>query len=234
MGKKIIKVSKLLISILVLMYAEIYYFDLLSLIGVNVSSLSNLMHEILVVILYLIILLFVYRMYYDEINSDFKRFKRRLFPNVLMTIVFFVILTMAVAVSEYVASLLAESFHEKYVNLIFSNIFNKTVNYELIFYIIKHIIIIPFVRTIVLVLGVNKFTKSKNRGVIISGLVASLVYMVNIKGSFLFILFTIIPTFVIYGVLTYIYRNNYNNIWYSIMTFILYSMFAGVLLERIL
>ena len=228
------KFIKLLLSIIFINFAETYYFDVLLLIGLNINDYSLLLKEILIIVLYLIILFCVYYFYKDNITRDFRRFKRKLLPNLLMVIVFFIVVTLSVKVSEYLSLLIADYFKVTYLPVTFINVFNEPLNINSIIYIIKNILIIPFTSSIIYVLGINDLIKNKNKGIIYSGLIAAFFIGLGLKGSFLTILFSVIPYFVLYILLAWIYRKNNNNIWFASITLILYALLASVLIEKIL
>lgn len=234
MNKTLSGIIKLIFCILLLKFSEIYYFDILSTLGININPASLLIKEISIVILYIIIFIGVVFLYKDDLKRDLKRFKRNIFPNILMVIVFFIIITLGVKVSEYVSSVIAEAFHEKYIPIKLINIFNKNADIYLLINIIKNILLIPFINSVIYILGVNNLIRGKNKGIFLSGLIAAIVISLNLNGSYLFILFSVIPYFVLYATLAYFYRKNNNNIWYSSITLILYTMLASILLEKIM
>ena len=234
MGKWLGGILKILLCILLVMYAESYFFEGLSLIGINASNLSYFIKELLILILYILISLLIWKIYHEDLQGDGKRYRRNVFPNILMSIVFFVVLTGILAVTGYLCDVTAKSFRINYSGLSHLNIFNDQLDIYLIFLIIKEIILIPFIKTTVFVLGINELFYSKKTGMLCSGLFAALAVGISMSGSLLYILFNVIPYFVLYFTLAYIYRKNNNNIWYSIITFCLYALLAQVLLSKIL
>ncbi len=234
MSRTLIKLFKLIISIIIITFAEKYFFDILSLIKVDIKSLTFIGKEIAVLILYILIFIGVYFLYKKEINNDFSRYKRNIFPNILMAIVFFVVLTLILAITDYVSKTLATSFHVNYIGIPNVDIFHKKLDVNLIFYILKYILIIPFTKVIVYVVGIKEIFSSKNKALFFSGLLAAIIAGIQMSGSFINILFNVIPYFILYIFLTYIYVKNNTNIWYSLITFWLYTLFASMLLAKIL
>lgn len=226
-------IIKIILGILLITYGEKYFFSILPLIGINISALSFLVKDLLSVFFYFlvfIIILYIYR----DVFSDFRRFKRNIFPNILMSIVFFAVITLIIAITNYLGENLADSFKVNYIGLTNYNIFNNSIDIYFVFDFIKNIIIVPIVKIIIYVLGISSLFYSKKRGVIFSGLGAALITGINMPGSLIYIFINIIPYFVLYLSLGYIYRKNNTNIWYSITTFILYSLFGSILLAKIL
>lgn len=234
MGKIIINIGKILFASISLLYAEKYYFKFLNIIGINVSELTVLTKDILLLIMYIVLAVIIYFFYKEKINYDLKRFKRRMFSNILLTIVFFIGVAFIVSASEHLSSVLASSFKVSYEDIKHINIFNINVNLNLVIFVIKNIILIPIIKTVIIVLGSNDLFSGKKTILLASGLIGSAFHFLNIDGSFLFIVFNTFPFFTLYVSLAYIYQKNNKNISFSIMTYILYNLLAGPLLDRIL
>ena len=232
MGKKILGIIKLILCVLILTYAESYFFELLAWVGLDHSGWSALAKALLILVLYLVIAYAIYLVYRDDLSSDFSRFKRNWFPNVLMSVVFFAIITIVVWVVGYLCEALAGSFRVNYLGLSYLNVFNKVIDFNLVLLIIKRIMIIPFISTSIYILGVNEIFDSKKAGMFFSGLVAAVVAALSLRGNFLFVLINVIPYFTLCFGLAYIYRKNNNNIWFSITSSILYTLLAGLLIAK--
>lgn len=233
MKKNIIGILKIILSVLLITYGEKYFISSLSLIGVNTLNLTTIVKEVLVLVYYVLIFILIYYIYHDDIASDFRRFKRNIFPNILMSIVFFMVITLLISITNYLSSNLADAIQVKYIPLLNKNIFNNTFDLYFIFNFIKSILIIPFIKCIIFVLGINKLFSSRNTGILFSGLIAAIVAGINMSGSFIFILINVIPYFVLYISLAYIYRKNNTNIYYSVTSIILYTMLSNILLTKI-
>ena len=82
-------------------------------------------------------------------------------------------------------------------------------------------IIIPFVKVSIFVLGINNLFKGKI-GIFFSGLLYALYEGFLIGGNFGHVFIDVIDEFVLFVLLSYIYRKN-SNIAFSIVTFILYE-----------
>jgi hypothetical protein len=98
---------------------------------------------------------------------------------------------------------------------------------------IKVVIILPFITTAAYTLGVGEIVDDKRHHIFLSGLVAALVAGLSLSGELLYLAFNVVPYFAIYLGLTYIYRKNNNNIWFSITTIMLYTLFASLIIARI-
>ncbi|NLL02309.1 MAG: hypothetical protein GX265_04750 [Mollicutes bacterium] len=232
MNSSFAQLIKINLGILLLHYGEKYFFSFLPWIGIT-SSLSTLTNEILTVVYYLIVLIITLYMYREDL-TDLRRFKRNLFPNTLMSIVFFVILTLIIFITNYIGEYLAELLKVSYRGVQTYNVFTKSIDIYWILELLKNIFIIPITQVIVYVLGISNLIYSKKKAILFSGLVAACIASAQMTGSYSEIIINAIPYFVIYFALSYIYRKNNTNICYSIMTFVLFNLFSSMLLSKLL
>jgi len=233
MKETLIGLLKLIICILMLMYAETHYFAFLSHIGLNVSGFTPLISELFTFGLYALMFFIVYLMYQHHLKKDLASFKRKLFPNILMTVAFFAALTIFLWVINYITIVLADSMEVTYQGLNFYNIFNQEFDLVLLSFITRRIILMPLMLVIVYVLGIYDLINSRKTAIFLTGLLAAGIAVIGMSGTVLAIIFNVIPPFTIFATLSYIYHKNNYNIWFSAMTFVLYSMFASLLIERI-
>ncbi len=225
---------KLLFCIVLMNFADVYFIDILKLIGINLNTYSILTKELLFLGLYIIILIIIFFCYKSDIKRDFRRFKHNIFPNILMILVFFIVVTLSVKVIEYISFLIVDNTNITLKPVALINIFNESLNINTIIILIKNILIIPFIGSIVYILGVDELIKNKNKGIILSGLLAAIFIGINIEGSLLVMIISAIPYFILYSLLAWIYYKNNNNIWFASITLILYSLLASVLIAKIL
>ena len=211
---------KLILSILILLFGEEYFYKFMDFLGINLSKISS---NIVSLIIYVVIAGCIFIVYKDELQSAFIKYKNKLGSNLLYTVISFLVLFIAIMISNYIAGLVSVG----YKSLSFINIFNRTFSLDLIITIIKSIIIIPFVKVTIFVLGVNNLVNSKS-GIFLSGLVYSLYVFYPFKAALLYMVVNAIVSFVLFSILAYIYKKN-NNIAFSILTYILYVLFAGLL-----
>lgn len=234
MKNTLIVIIKILILIISFTLGQEYFFELIEFIGINISNLSTLTKDILDTLYYILILILGFLLFKDDILRDFKRYKRNMFPNILMSIVFFMVLTLIIAIANYFGNTIATAFKVNYIGLHNLNLFNESLDIYLILNFIKKVIVIPFIMVITYILGVNQLFSSRNKGILFSGIIASIVTSFSMNGMFIYILINLLPYFVLYFSLAYIYRKNNSNIWFSIKTLALYSLLASILLEKIL
>ena len=221
-----VNLIRLLLSFIILLFSEEYFYKFLSLFKINISKTFTS------IILYIIISFFIYLIYKPELKSEFKKFKRKLMSNMVYAFVAFLIIFVTMLVSNYILSVLAKSFYISYNSISFYNIFNKPFNLDLIIEILKNIILIPYLKVTIFDLGVNRLF-SYSGSIFASGLAAALYNAYLIKGTIGYMIVNSSLTFILFMLLALIYRKN-NNIVTSIVTYSIYMLLASVLYSSIM
>lgn len=221
-----VNLIRLLLSFIILLFSEEYFYKFLSLFKINISKTFTS------IILYIIISFFIYLIYKPELKSEFKKFKRKLMSNMVYAFVAFLIIFVTMLVSNYILSVIAKSFYINYNSISFYNIFNKPFNLDLIIEILKNIILIPYLKVTIFDLGVNRLF-SYNGSIFASGLAAALYNAYLIKGTIGYMIVNSSLTFILFMLLALIYRKN-NNIVTSIVTYSIYMLLASVLYSSIM
>lgn len=220
---------KLIVSILLIMYTETYFWRLMNALDINLSNINS---NIISLVIYIILFALIFLVYRAEIKSAFSKFDNKIGTNLLYTLVAFVIIFASMMLTNYIVKVLANAFSVNYLGLSFTNIFNKPFNIDLIVIFLKDIIIIPAIKVIVFVLGVNNLFEGKT-GIFFSGLLYALYKAYIIKGAFIFLLINVIPYFILFILLSYVYKKN-SNIAFSIITYIFYELFASLLIGKLM
>ena len=205
MKETVVGLIKIVACILMLMFAEVHFFGFLTHIGINTSEFSPLIREMMLLVLYALMFFVVYLMYQHHVKKDLGSYKRRLFPNVLMSIAYFAILTIFIWLVSYITSAVAESMDVTYRGLSFYNIFNQEFDLILVSFVVRRIVLLPFMLVIVYVLGIYDLVNSKKSAIFLTGLLAAGIAAIGMNGTFLVILLNAIPYFTIFFVLSYIY-----------------------------
>lgn len=221
-----VNLIRLLLSFIILLFSEEYFYKFLSLFKINISKTFTS------IILYIIISFFIYLIYKPELKSEFKKFKRKLMSNMVYAFVTFLIIFVTMLVSNYILSVIAKSFYISYNSISFYNIFNKPFNLDLIIEILKNIILIPYLKVTIFDLGVNRLF-SYSGSIFASGLAAALYNAYLIKGTIGYMIVNSSLTFILFMLLALIYRKN-NNIVTSIVTYSIYMLLASVLYSSIM
>ena len=233
MKETVIGIVKLLLCILMLIFAERYYFELLANIGLEVSNFTPLVRELMVLVLYALMFGVVYACFAHHIKPDFNNYSRKILPNVLMSVAFFAVLVIFVWMIDFLVASIANNAEIAYQGLNLSNIFNQEFDLIVLSSMIRSVILMPLMLCFIYVLGVYDLVDSKRSGVVLTGLLAAVITAVGMSGILTTILLNVIPTFALFFALAYIYHKNRHNIWFSAITFVLYGIFASLLIERI-
>lgn len=221
-----VNLIRLLLSFIILLFSEEYFYKFLSLFKINISKTFTS------IILYVLISFFIYLIYNPELKSEFKKFKRKFMSNIVYAFVAFLIIFVTMLVSNYILSVIAKSFYINYNGISFYNIFNKPFNLDLILEFLKNIILIPYLKVTIFDLGVNRLF-SYSGSIFASGLAAALYNAYLIKGSIGYMIVNSSLTFILFMLLALIYRKN-NNIVTSIVTYSIYILLASVLYSNIM
>ena len=233
MGKTLISITKLILCVLLLVYAEEYFFEFFKWVGISVNELPVITLDLMVLFLYALIGMGIYFIYRDEIRGDLRRFMRNWFPNILMSIVFFAIFTIVIWVVSYLTESAAVALNINYLGLNYLNIFNIPIDIKLISLILRSVFIIPFIKCSIYIHGINEIFKSRRSAMIFSGILGALVVALTLRGSLGYLLINVVPYFAMYFGLALIYRKNNNNIWFSYTTLWLYTLLASLIVARI-
>ena len=191
-----VNLIRLLLSFIILLFSEEYFYKFLSLFKINISKTFTS------IILYVLISFFIYLIYKPELKSEFKKFKRKFMSNIVYAFVAFLIIFVTMLVSNYILSVIAKSFYINYNGISFYNIFNKPFNLDLILEFLKNIILIPYLKVTIFDLGVNRLF-SYSGSIFASGLAAALYNAYLIKGSIGYMIVNSSLTFILF-MLTYI------------------------------
>ena len=221
-----VNLIRLLLSFIILLFSEEYFYKFLSLFKINISKTFTS------IILYVLISFFIYLIYKPELKSEFKKFKRKFMSNIVYAFVAFLIIFVTMLVSNYILSIIAKSFYINYNGISFYNIFNKPFNLDLILEFLKNIILIPYLTVTIFDLGVNRLF-SYSGSIFASGLAAALYNAYLIKGNIGYMIVNSSLTFILFMLLALIYRKN-NNIVTSIVTYSIYILLASVLYSNIM
>ena len=221
-----VNLIRLLLSFIILLFSEEYFYKFLSLFKINISKTFTS------IILYVLISFFIYLIYKPELKSEFKKFKRKFMSNIVYAFVAFLIIFVTMLVSNYILSIIAKSFYINYNGISFYNIFNKPFNLDLILEFLKNIILIPYLKVTIFDLGVNRLF-SYSGSIFASGLAAALYNAYLIKGNIGYMIVNSSLTFILFMLLALIYRKN-NNIVTSIVTYSIYILLVSVLYSNIM
>ena len=227
MKEFLVNAIKLFLSILIILFLEEYFFKVIALIGINIEKTNTIS-----LIIYILEAILIYIIYNSELKSAFSKYQNKFANNILYSLISFIVIFMAMIITNYIVKLIANNLNSTYHGLSFINIFNEEFNFNLLITFIKSIIIIPFIKVCIFVLGINNLIKGKS-SIVISGITYALYEGLSIGGSFGAVFIDCIDEFVLFMLLSFIYKKN-SNIAFSIVTFILYELLSGLLLTKVI
>ena len=221
-----INVIKILLSILIIVFCEEYFFKVMELIGLTISNTPFIS-----LIIYLIEGIIIYIIYGKELRSAFSKYQDKFANNFLYSIISFIVLFVAMMIANYVLKLISNSVNITYHGLSYYNIFNESFSINTVISFIQNIIIIPFIKVSIFVLGINNLVKGKT-GPLLSGIGYALYTAFLMSGDLSLIILNVIDEFILFMLLSYIYKKN-DNITFSIITLVLYELLTGLLLVKL-
>lgn len=219
MNKKISGIVGVILSIVILIYLEPLVYIGLDLIGINVSNLSNLLQTIINVGIKLFMCFLVYVVY----KRDFKRrgSKDNLLKNILLLIISLIVLTLVMYLFRYVVIYIGDIFDIEVLSLDFYNIFNKTLNLNLIIKIITDYVMVPFLYCSIIILSINKFCRRNDTTIVFTGLLASIVHAFSLSGTLGFVIINSLSMFMLFAIFAFLYKKT-NSILFIITLYSFY------------
>ena len=223
MNKKISGFIGILLSLLVLIFFEDYFYKFIGSIGINIQNININLQLIINFSVKLIMCFIIYFMY----KGDFKKKHGKLnfFRNILVFSISLIVLTLIMYLfNKYIVSYLGELFNIKVIYSDFYNIFNKVINLELVLKIINDYIFIPYLYCSVIILTADKLCSRKETFLLLSGSIALIVNALILRGTVGFAIINSLSIFLMFSILAYLYRKE-NSIWFSIILYSLYLIF---------
>ena len=209
MNKKLSGLIGIILSILLLMYFEEYTYKIIGILGINIYNYSNIVQVILNIIIKLIMCFLIYIIYKKDFKSR-RRTNDNLIKNLLVFVVSLVSIVIGMYLFNYVINFIGDIFNISIIENSFYNIFNKTLDINLIIKIITDYIITPFLYCSVIILSVDKLVRSTNTSIIMSGVIASIIYSGHLNGTLGFVIVNSLNMFLLFSIFMYIYKKNYS------------------------
>lgn len=219
MNKKLSGVVGVVLSILVLIYLENVIYKLLNIIGININDYSNLVVTIINLCIKFIMCFIIYLIYKNDFRK--KRSNNNVFKMLLILVVGVIVLTVLMYGINYVINYLASLFKVEIINNNFYNIFDKKLDINLILKIISDYIIIPYLYTSTIILGVDKLTRRNDIFILFSGLLALVIYSLTLNGTLVFVIFNSLSIFILFSIFGVCYKK-FNSIWFVIFLYSFY------------
>lgn len=218
MNKKLSGIIGIFLSFILLVYFESFLYKVLGLI-VNISSYSSVVQILIGIGIKLIICFLVYLLYKKDFRS--RKGREGFIKTLVVFLVSLVSLIVGVYLFGYVVRFLGDIFNVNVLSNDFYNIFDKNLDLSLVVKIVSDYIINPYLYCSTIILSVDKLIRRDSTCVIFSGLLASIIYALTLSGTLGFVIVNSLTTFLIFGVLSYIYKKNYS-IYFIILLYSFY------------
>lgn len=197
-------------------------------INANIINLTYVSKKVVTLSIYSVFLACVYYIYKDNVSGDFRRFKRNIVPNIIMTILYFVALTLILFSLDYLLTLASTNLYLNYEILKFNNVVNLKLDLYNVSDILYNNIIITMINIFLFIIATNDLTKNKKNHFLVAGI---LIYLFNVILTYNFI--TPIIYFAMFHFLVFVYKKNHSNIVFVILTSILYYTMSGYLISQV-
>ena len=228
MNKKLVGFIGIVLSILFLVYFESFFYKALVFFGININDYSELTRIIINIVMRIIMCIIIYFIY----KKDFRRTRshNNIFKMILIFIIGVIGLTIINYLFSYVVNYLKDIFNVKLISNNFYNIFNKQIDVNLLLKILSDYIITPFIYTSIVILSVDKLTRRTDTFLLLSGLLASIIYALTLSGTLAFIIINSLSIFIIFIVLSFIY-DRFKSIWLVILIYSFYLISNVIILN---
>lgn len=228
MNKKVSGIIGIILSIILLVYFESFFYKVLGLLNININNFSSIIKTIIDIGIKLVMCFLVYLIY----KKDFRRSrsKNNIFKSILMLIVFVVVLTCIMYLNRYVVNYLGDIFNVKVLGSDYYNIFNKTLTFDLVVKIIIDYFIVPYLYCSVIILSTDKFFKRNDTFIVFSGLLASIIHALSLSGTLGFVIINSLNIFLLFAIFAFLYRRE-NSIWFTIFLYSFYLILSGVVIN---
>lgn len=208
MNKKLSGILGIILSILILIYFETFAYKVLGLLGININGFSGTIRIIIDLAIKLLMCFIVYIIF----KRDFR--SRRGKDNLLRTLLIFIVSLVSVVVGmylfSYVVDFIGDIFNVKVLEQNFYNIFDKKLDFVLISKIVSDYIIIPYLYCSIIILSVDKITRRTDTCIVLSGLLASIIYALSLSGTLGFVIVNSLNIFVLFAIFAFIYRKRFS------------------------
>lgn len=208
MKKKLSGLLNIILSIIVVVYFESLAYKILNLIGININNYSNIIRMIINLLIKLIMCFIIYIIFKREHRG------RRGNDNLIKTIFVFVICLISVVVGMYlfgyVVNFIGDIFNIEVIESNFYNIFNKRLNFALIIKIINDYVINPYLYCTIIILSADKLTRRTDTCIVLSGLLAGIIYALSLSGTLGFVIINSLNMFLLFSILTFIYKKHFS------------------------
>lgn len=208
MIKKLSGILGIILSIIVVVYFESFAYKVLNLIGININNYSNVIGMIINITIKLIMCFIVYIIFKREHRS--RRSKDNLIRTIFIFIISLVSIVIGMYLFSYVVNFIGDIFNIEVLEMNFYNIFNKKLDFSLILKIFNDYIINPYLYCTIIILSADKLTRRTDTCIVLSGLIASIIYALSLSGTLGFVIVNSLNMFLLFSILTFIYKKHFS------------------------
>ena len=228
MSKKFIKILKAIASIFLLIVFEIYFYKILSIIGININDYSNYTKSIIDLVAKLVLSIIIYFIYKKDFHN--RRSSNNVFKMILILFISVIGLTFIMYLLSYVINYLGDLFKINFISHEYYNILDKKIDKDLLINLTSNYILTPFLYTSIIILGVDKLIRRNDIYILLSGILASIIYSFKLNGTLLYSIINSLDIFIIFILLSMFYKK-FNSIWFTIFLYSLYLISNGIILN---
>jgi len=226
---KIIFFLEFIVSLVFLMFFQDYFVNVLNNFGINLNQFSDLMFLLIMFGIQIILCIILYFIYKGNIKQHGHSFKNHFLKNLLYSLLILAVMTVVMSIANYFIKYVANMFKVSVDNNINFNVLQKNISINYLINLLRYAFLVPFSYTIVYILGVERLFRKSGIKIIMSGLIWAVITSINYIPSLINMFFNSLSTFILGMFLAYIYSRN-KNIWYPIVIYGLYLLFAPLLI----
>ena len=219
MNKKLSGLVGIFLSVVILVYFEIFSYKVLDAVGMNVSNYSSVIQTIINLIIKFIMCFIVYMIYKKDFRS--KKGNDSLLKNVLLFVIGLITTVVGMYLFSFVVKYIGDIFDVSVIEKSFYNIFDKKLDLDLIIKILSDYVVVPYLYCSIILLSVDKLVKRNDTFIVLSGLLASIIHALTLSGTLGFVIVNSLSTLLLFSLFAFIYRKN-SSIWFLI---VLYSFY---------
>ena len=224
------KLSGLLgiILLAILVYFNTVLYKVLGFIGIDINSISTFYLNIIILVFRLILSIVVFFIFKKDLKRP--RSSNNVFKMIIILLVSVTLLSIIMYLLNFIIGFIADIFNVQLIDSAFYNIFDKSIDLNLIIKIISDYILIPFLYTTTIILSIDKLVRRNDIFILISGLTSGIAYAISLNGTLSFAIINSLSTIIIFSALAFIYKR-FNSIWLVVFIYSFYLLTYNIILS---
>lgn len=219
MKSKTMGIIQLVLSILLYILVNTYFFKVLGMVGLHFKGIA---YEIANFIKYLLITLIVFVIYYRNIKAGKTRFGKTWINSFIYCVACFVFLILVTILLHDLLNYIGNP-RGITIGYNFTNYFNRRFTLSFALNLIIEAVFMPFLLCIIFPLGISNVIKKSSTATVVAGVAYGVIHAIMLNTSFEVALFLSLTPGVLIALLTYLYKTN-QNIWSVVITYICYVL----------